>query len=415
MADVKPRVLVMTAGHLSTCPRMLKAADALAERYDVRVVSTRHMAWASEADEHVRRTRRWRWSIVDYDRASTRGTYWWSGARFQSASRLARAVGPARVPLPFAVRAYSRVHAELVRAALAEPFDFVYGGTTGALAAVAETARRARVRFALDLEDFHSGEHGGRDGWLANVLAERIERSVLPGAAFLTTSSDAIADAYERKYGRRPAIVHNTFPLPAVVPETAPTEPGALRLYWFSQTIGAGRGLEQVVQAAGVAGLRGDLALRGRPAPGFLESLIAFAREVAPTLRIAHHPPADPDAMVDLCRTSDVGLSLEQTDVENRALCLTNKALTYPLAGLAVALTDTPGQRPFGRALGEGAWLSGPGDVPALAAGLRRWAEHPSALAAAKAAAWRAARTRWHWEHAEERGALLDAFAGAVV
>ena len=48
---MKPRLALVTAGHLSTCPRMLKAADALAEEgYDVEVVSTRSTAWAVEAD-----------------------------------------------------------------------------------------------------------------------------------------------------------------------------------------------------------------------------------------------------------------------------------------------------------------------------------------------------------------------------
>ena len=37
------RITVVTAGHLSTCPRMLKSADALAaDGYDVRVVATHH-------------------------------------------------------------------------------------------------------------------------------------------------------------------------------------------------------------------------------------------------------------------------------------------------------------------------------------------------------------------------------------
>jgi hypothetical protein len=44
---MKPRVALVTAGHLSTCPRMLKAADALAgEGYEVIVVSTSSTAWA---------------------------------------------------------------------------------------------------------------------------------------------------------------------------------------------------------------------------------------------------------------------------------------------------------------------------------------------------------------------------------
>jgi hypothetical protein len=107
----------------------------------------------------------------------------------------------------------------------------------------------------------------------------------------------------------------------------------------------------------------------------------------------------------------DVGLTLEQGHVLNRALCLGNKALIYVLAGLALAISDTPGQRPLALGLGEGAVLYRPGDVPALAAGLKRWAQDKALLARARALVWQAASERWHWEHPEERGALLGAVA----
>ena len=100
--------------------------------------------------------------------------------------------------------------------------------------------------------------------------------------------------------------------------------------------------------------------------------------------------------------------------VRNRLLCLSNKVLTYPLAGLASALTDTPGQRPVAEDLGTGALLLPIGDVDAFAAGLARWGRDPDALAEAKAASWQAATRRWHWEHPQERGALLGAVRGAL-
>ena len=63
------RICVVTAGHLSTCPRMLKAADALhAAGYAVRVVSANHTPWAQAADREVVRSRGWKWTVVDYAR-----------------------------------------------------------------------------------------------------------------------------------------------------------------------------------------------------------------------------------------------------------------------------------------------------------------------------------------------------------
>jgi hypothetical protein len=265
MAHVRPRVCVMTAGHLSTCPRMLKAADALSTRYDVRVVSTRNTPWAVDADARLAPHRRWRWTVVDYDRASAPVTYSWTGARQRGASRLVASVGPERVPHAIAIRAYSRTHSELVKAALAEPADLIYGGTTGALAAVAEAGSRASVPYAIDLEDFHPAEHAESDGALSNHLADRVLRKALEDATFLTTSSAPMAAAYVTVYGAHPQVVHNTFPLP----ERSPSfnrDGGPVRLYWFSQTIGPGRGLENLIRAIGLSRVRATLTLRGRSA-----------------------------------------------------------------------------------------------------------------------------------------------------
>src|SRR5262249_5787248 len=159
-----------TAGHLSTCPRMLKAADALHQAgYRVRVVSTRHVAWAWAADRTVMKTRSWAWQVVDYDRTSARVRQVTSGVRFRGARAIALAASPAHVPLGIGVRGYSRMHDELVSAIASESCDFVYGGTTGALAAVAAGARRLGVSFGLDLEDFHSSEQTGRESELAHA------------------------------------------------------------------------------------------------------------------------------------------------------------------------------------------------------------------------------------------------------
>lgn len=390
---------------------MLKAADAFAGAgYDVRVISTRHVAWATAADAALRSTRAWASTVVDYTRTSNRTTWVRTAVRTRAARLFVRGIGTRRCPIALAARAYSRVHSELVRAALAEPADLFYGGTTGALAAVAAAARRAGVPFALDLEDFHSAEqddsHAAR---LVHRLAERIERDVLPEATFLTASSEAIAAAYADKYGVQPIPVHNAFPLPASPPDLTPSPGDGLRLYWFSQTIGPQRGLEDAVRAMGQAAIAGELHLRGGSLPSYVDSLQRLARTVAPRLRVIVHEPAPPDTMISCCRGYDVGLALEQGQVLNRALCLTNKAFTYMLGGLAVAFTDTLGQRPLARALGEGAIIYPTGDYRTLAEGLARWARDKAALGRAKRAAWEAARQRWHWEHAAERGALLAA------
>jgi hypothetical protein len=411
----RARVTVVTSGHLSTCPRMVKSADALAAAgYDVTVVSTSHEGWAVDADRDVRSRRTWPVRVVDYRPGESTLTYGWTGAQHRAARALVHAIGPERTPLPLVARAFARVHAALVRTVSAIPADLIYGGTTGALAAIAAAGHRGPTPYALDLEDFHSGETAGPEAPFVGALATRIERAVLGDAAFLTTSSEAIATAYHERYGVLPSVVHNTFPLPGQRPDFTRAHPGTLRLYWFSQTIGSGRGLEEAVTALGRAGVSAELTLRGRPHDGYLQTLTHLVAARAPRLTLTVQPPSPPDAMVDLARGHDVGLALDHGPPRNRTLCMTNKAFTYILAGVAVAMFDTPGQHGCGIDFGRAAALVPAGDVDALAGAFARWAADPAALDGAKRAAWQAAARRWHWEHECERGTLYRLVSEAL-
>jgi glycosyltransferase involved in cell wall biosynthesis len=391
---------------------MLKAADALHEDgYQVRVVSVNHTAWATAADRDVMATRRWAWTAVDYSRATSRAVQVMTGARLRAALAVSRWAGPARVGLALAARACSRAHPELVRAAAAAPADFVYGGTTGALAAVAEAAARLRVPYALDLEDFHSAEEAGPTGALDGALIERIERAVLPGARFVTASSPMISEQYANKYGVQPSTVHNTFPLEPEGPEPQ-SFAGPLRVYWCSQTLGPTRGLELLVRAFGRAGVAGELHVRARIVPAYFEWLQRLQRDIASSLTLVPHPPAPPAAMVRLAGGFDAGWSGEEMSFPNRAWCLGNKIFMYLAAGVPVIFSRTPAQAALARDLGDAAFMYD--SVEDLAQVLRDLAADPVRRCRARRAARAAAERRWHWEHASDRGALIEAFHGAV-
>jgi glycosyltransferase involved in cell wall biosynthesis len=404
----RKRITVVTSGHLSTCPRMLKGADALSGAgYDVRVVATRHEPWATVTDLEVRLQRSWPVDVVNYRKGESGATYWWTGAQHRAARAAVAALGPDRAPMPIVARAFARVHAAMVEAVCAQPADLIYGGTTGALAAIAESARRTRTPFGVDFEDLHSSETSGPTAPMIDALASRVEKDVIDGAAFVTTSSEAIAGEYRRRYRLDAAVVHNTFPLPARRPDFARASPSLFRAYWFSQTIGPGRGLEEAVTALGRIGVEAELTVLGRAQEGYLERIRAIARAGVRPVVVHHQAPVSPDAMIDFARGYDVGLALDCGTPLNRELCMTNKAFTYILAGVPVVIADTPGQRSFAIDLGVGAALVPGLDVDAIAAALAMWATNPAALDAAKRAAWQRAADRWHWEHDAERGTLL--------
>ncbi len=409
----KATVCVIAAAHLSTCPRMLKVADALTTAgYRVRVVSARHTNWAVRLDEGLRSTRTWEWDVVDHGRSTAPQMWLRSGVRFRAAGLLTRALRPHRAPLPLIFHAWGRVHSELLQVALTGPADLFYGGTNGGLSVAAMAGRRAGRPYALDLEDFHTGElEDGPEARFRHTLIERIERSVLPGATFLTAAGAAIADAYKRKYGVQPIPVNNTFPLPPAAPDLSVSRGRALTLYWFSQTIGPRRGLEDVIHATAIAQIPVEMHLRGNPIPGYVESLIALAKQLRSNMKLVVHTPATPDSMIESCAGYDAGLALEPGFSCNNKIASSNKLFTYLLAGLPVILTDTEGQRAVAWDLEDAAFIYQSGDVFALAAGLRRWSQDKTLLSHAKVAAWNSAKRRWHWDHPLEKGAMLAAIA----
>ena len=386
---------------------MVKAADALAEAgYAVRVISTACVDWAIRADRHLHGRRLWRWQCLHYSRSHL-FRYLWSGLRQKSSRAIAKAISGGDT-WKLVARAQGRLYPELVGAITSESADLVYGGTFGALPAIMEAARRLGIPYAVDLEDFHTGE-----GWpdaIRRAWMERIESRVLESASFATTASDAMAAAYAGRYSIQPITIHNTFSLPRQEPSFRVSN-GALRLYWFSQRIGPGRGLEEAVLAMGQAGIAGELHLRGRPAGGYLNQLRQLGNLKARRLEIVWHAPSDPDSMVSLARGHDVGLALEQPLDVNRQICMTNKVFTYMLAGLALALTDTPGQQVIARHLQGNAITYEPRDIGRFADQLLGWHRHRERLLRAQRASWEAANRRWHWDHPLEKDTLLQEVA----
>src|SRR5690606_19088585 len=127
------------------------------------------------------------------------------------------------------------------------------GHCLAGLPAAVFAARARRVPCAFDAEDFHEGEEIAESHELR--ARQLIQTRLLPACAFVTAASPLIAEQYRQSYRVEPTTLLNVFPLaeapatPVVPPPISDARPA--RLYWFSQTIGPGRGLEAVVAILG--------------------------------------------------------------------------------------------------------------------------------------------------------------------
>jgi glycosyltransferase involved in cell wall biosynthesis len=407
--DRPARVCLITPGQPSTNPRLVKEADALAAcGCQVHVIGAHCVDWATSFDADLVASRRWQFTFVDWRRTTEPARFWKIRLRHRAAGRLlrlpvfGRAALSARASSGTVTAALSPVAPELVRAATEVAADVYIAHNLGALPAAHAAAAGHAAAVGFDAEDFHSGELDSAGDRFRRAFVETVERAYLPRCDYVTAASPLIANAYRELAGiPLPTSVLNVFPMRDRPASFRGPEPGRpLRLYWFSQTIGSERGLEDAVRALGpLRECPVELHLRGRWQAGYRERLLRLADEArVPRGRIVHHDPAPADEMVRLAAEYDIGLALEHPVSTNRDIALTNKIFVYLLAGLAVVATRTRAQAAILGDLGVAARGYEPGDAAGLAEGLRAWLENPRQLAAARQAAWRKGETRYNWD-----------------
>ena len=400
---------LVTTHHLCNNPRLVKEADALAAAgHGVRVIWLDARADLRARDEALTSSRHWRLQPIAAGRRGLRGWTGWikDGVRRKLARTLSDLGLGGRWLAEESLTRWPRAIDRAVRAAHA---DVVVAHTLGALPPASRAARTLGARLVFDAEDLHAGElpdapaHSREQSRIALV-----ERRYLPRCHRILASSDGIADALNEAYAvARPRVVLNTFPLPAARSSIDRVGRAPVKLYWFSQVIGTDRGLQSALDALAILGDDFELYLRGEDRPGITSDIRAHAAATGVASRVHLLAVGPPDELPSLATEYDIGLALETGHSRNNALAVSNKLLTYLAAGLAIAATDTPGQRGVMRRAAGAGFLFEPGDAASLANGLRELTAEPGRLAEAKRASRRAAEDRFSWEI--ERHRLLDA------
>jgi glycosyltransferase involved in cell wall biosynthesis len=404
------RICLITPGQPSNNPRFVKEADALVEAgHTVHAVCSDCGLWPSRMDGSLMAAKRW---TLEYAGGAAAGR----PLRYK-ATRLRHSLGRRMLrwnPESSVFRRWAIVRAapELASAALRRPADLYIAHHPSVLPIAIQAARLHGGRVGYDVEDFYSGMYPiGSEPSRIDRLVEQIETEHLPYCSYVTAASPAYADAYVAKYGiQRPVPVLNVFPLSDRPDEFPPTPPlgQPVRLYWFSQVLGSGRGLEDVIRALGIIkDCSSELHLRGNWLTGYREKLFATAKEAGvKESAIFVYPPAPPSEMVRLAAKFDVGLCVEQPVDHSRPLGVTNKTFVSLLAGNAIVSTNMTGQKPVLDLIGPAAFRYEPGDFQALAAGLKQWHDDRNALDFARRESWDWGARRYNWEF--EKHIFLD-------
>lgn len=398
------RILIITNGPLCRNPRPIKEAGTLGRAgYQVTLLAVRNHAVSEAQDRILLQGAPFRRELIDMIPGF--GT---STIRVFQRKLLLRAAREA------ANCGLATIHAlgpagPLLRRARQLPADLTIVHNEGPHWVGVQLMKQGR-RVAADIEDWHSEDLLPADQ-LRRPLSQirAAERAVVTRAVYATTTSHALADALHVRYGGpQPAVIANAFPLQPEPHRGGPGEPPSF--FWFSQTLGPGRGLELFLEAWKNVRLPSRLVLLGEPDLGYDRQLLASLPESGRS-RVSFHrllPPADLPRFI---ARHDVGLALELPSMVSRNLTITNKILQYLNAGLAVIASDTAGHREVLSRSAEAGVVVALNETARLAQTLDRLLEDRALLARRQQAARRLAEEVYCWEREAPRLVALVAAA----
>ncbi|MDN3548742.1 hypothetical protein [Mucilaginibacter aquaedulcis] len=202
-------------------------------------------------------------------------------------------------------------------------------------------------RVAFDMEDWYSEDLLSQAYKTRPIkLLKNAEKTAIETGAACYTTSIAMAKTMQSYYRtlRQPAVIYNSFNYTESIVRQPRQD--ILQLYWFSQTIGEGRGLEFFIKCMAESTTRCRLSLRGIVTEAYQANLskLITAKDSIEFLPMLKNNEIQADMI-----KYDVGLALELEKPPNKYLTISNKLFHYMAAGLPVIASHTMGQLEIAR------------------------------------------------------------------
>ncbi len=338
------KVLFVTSGQPSLNPRLVKEADALADAdYQVTVLYSYWNAWGDVFTRQLLLPKKWNAICVGGHPTETPLVYFLSRLIHKLAKWIFIGLRLNFLAEPAAARSTWF----LIKEAKKHPADLYIGHNLGALPAIVKAAKKHAAKCGFDAEDFHRNEVSDDINSFNFKITKYLEDKYLTGVNYITASSPLIAEAYQQLYpGKNPVTILNVFPKNKSLKQRNINNSGPVKIFWFSQTLGTNRGIEDVAAALTFLNSENfELHLLGHIENAAKQE---FIDNVLPGIEnVYFHDPILPDEIIDFAAGFDIGLASEQTIPLNRDICLTNKLFTYLQAGLAILASDTTAQKKF--------------------------------------------------------------------
>ena len=389
------RILILIGAHLCTAPRPQKEAATLAAAgHDVTVCGVWFDAELASRDRNLASQQTYRFEPALDFRPNQPNLRRWS-VRLQS--RLARE-GFLRWGLFFPTLMGYGAKALLQKAKNFNADLTIVHSEAGLW--VAQQLMKNGYRVGVDFEDWFSQDllpEAQKKRPIEHIC--RLERLLMEQCTYKLTTSQAMATALSDYYSvAAPQVIYNSFPRKdGVEPKLhEPSKP--LKLHWFSQTIGPGRGLETLFSALPMLNISAEVHLRGN----YPASSQAWMEPLIPSnwrSQVFIHPLVSNTELPKRIADHDIGLALETPYCKSREYTVTNKLFQYLQAGLATIASNTIGQQEILTQVPKAGTLIPYDDASALATAINQYGNDRDYLQRSKQAAYTAGQQIFYYEN----------------
>jgi hypothetical protein len=341
------RICIITPGTIASNPRVVKEAEALSEAgYKVHLIYTRHVDYLVERDQAILNEHPdWTADYLDWCSSGfkSRAIKYFSGIKKRASGILNKSkIYPDKLA-PFLI---NRFYFWQLKKAIDCKADLYIAHYPDSLGIALRAAKANNTYFAYDAEDYHRGEDLPASE--LKIISE-VEDSTLPFARYISAASPLMADEYRRLFPMVPVVpIENMFLLrnqPAFI--NIPDK--VFKFFWFSQTIGPKRGLEEFISILGHTNKKNILlSLLGNIRESYRRELTSrWTKEGLLPESLVFINTVSEKKIFEIASSHHFGLCLEIPSVLNKDVCLSNKLFTYILSGNFLILSHTKAQKNF--------------------------------------------------------------------
>lgn len=348
---MRKKIYVILSGNISTTPRALKSILFLKQDYDCEILCVnRNSIWADQ-DQDLIETHDLNVKMLELGRRPFLN--WLYITLLHSFSKILVVFFKNNIHLNAAASNKASILLKnYISTKRFDEIDLVIGHSEGSLYPSWIIHRNWGVPFLFDVEDYHPGEQVSP---IESKRREFIMKFILPKSSAISFASPLIKKMVFKLIGNfeMSEVILNSFnSTDFELPVAETNDRSNLKLLWFSQTIGYGRGLEELFVAISRidSSIEIELTLIGHMDSDFNQNkILEFKKNIEDkNIELKVFEAIKQSDLHGMLADYDVGLALEfNVSNLNRQLCLTNKIITYAQAGLFILATDTAAQKKF--------------------------------------------------------------------